>query len=255
MQFYDGTNKNGLCQKVDRLCDSTDTSYPRLDKTSEINQSYEKVVSWIINADGTWQFDDSNKTDLPRATFNLTEGQEPYTFASDYLQIEHMDVRKSATDPWIRLIPLDRQELGDLTTEEYFGVDSSGNPSKGIPTHFDMITDDSFRLYPAPAAADMTLASGARVTFKRSPTAFTATSATTDDSTVPGFVASFHEILAYMASIPYCIKYHPDRVGAYLQIIGDFPQPTGMKKGLLEHYSYREKAKRHIISPRLTPHM
>lgn len=235
-----------MCQKVDRLCDSTDTSYSRLDKTSEINQAYERVVSWLINADGTWQFDDSNKTDQPRATFNLTEGQEPYTFASDYLQIEAMDVRKSATDPWVRLISLDHSELGELTPEEYFGVDSSGNPNKGIPTHFDMFTDDSFRLYPAPAAASMTLASGARVWFKRSPTAFTATSATTDDSTNPGFATPFHEILAYMASIPYCAKYKKDRVALYTNDV------ERIKRDLITHYSYREKYKRKILTPKLT---
>lgn len=242
MQFYDGTNKNGICQKIDRLCDSTDTSYPRLDKTSEVNQAYEKVISWIINADGTWQFDDSNKSDQPRGTLTLVQGQEAYTFASDYLQIEAMDV-KDVSGNWYRLKPLDHSDLGDQTPEQYFGT------TAGTPQYFDLFTDDSFRLYPSPSSTYVTLTAGLRVWFKRAPTAFTATSATTDDSTTPGFASPFHEILAYMAAIPYCMKYHPQRVAAYLQVIGDTePRATGMKAGLVKHYSMRDKATRKVMT-------
>ena len=230
---------------IDELCDSTDTSYSRQRKTKNVNLGVKRVDAFIINADGTWQYDASTQTDQPRATFNLTEGQEPYTFASDYLQIEAMDVRKSATDPWVRLIPLDHSELGDLTPEEYFGVDSSGNPNKGIPTHFDMFTDDSFRLYPAPAAASMTLASGGRVWFKRNSPLFTVASNTDTDTAEPGFAIN-HEILAHMSSIPYCIKYHKDRVPAYLSEI------ERMKLEIIKHYSYREKMWRKILTPKLT---
>jgi len=226
---------------IDELCDSTDTSYSRQRKTRNVNEGVKKVDAFLINADGTWQYDASTHTDQPRATFNLTEGQEPYTFASDYLQIEAMDVRQSAIAPWRRLIPLDHSELREMTPEEYFGVDASGNPTKGIPTHFDMFTDDSFRLYPAPAAASMTLASGARVWFKRNSPLFTVASDTTADSTEPGFALN-HEILAYMASIPYCIKYHSDRVPAYLREI------EKLKTGIIEHYSHREKMKRKFIT-------
>ena len=52
MQFYgsptstDATYKQGICQEIDGLCDSTDTSYPREDKTRRVNTAYKEVVNW-----------------------------------------------------------------------------------------------------------------------------------------------------------------------------------------------------------------
>ena len=257
MKFADYTTLQGIVQKIDELCDSTDTSYTRLHKTRNVNEAYKQVVGWIINADGTWQFDDSNMSDEPKGTFNLVEGQQSYTFAADYLQIEMMEIL-DVDGNWKKIKPLDHSDLYEQSPDEYFGVDASGNPNKGFPLYFDLFTDDSFRLYPAPTADSATLTAGGRVWFKRIPTAFSvvgtpASPSTADDNTEPGFASPFHEILAYMASIPYCMKYHKDRVNDYRAVIGDFPRPVGMKEAIIKHYAYREKSKRKIMTPHLTP--
>lgn len=241
-------NISHLIIKLRDLCDADSTSLPVSALTDigtiDINESLKQVVNWILLADGTWQFDDLNHTDQPRGKGTLVEGQEVYTFASAYLQIEAIDVM-DLNSHYIRLKPLDHSELGDQSPDEYFGLDSDGTPKTGMPEYYDLFTDDSFRLYPSPGAAYCTLASGLRVWFKRAPATFTAAQIITGTKE-PGF-AVCHEILAYMAAIPFCMKYHKDRVGLYQAEV------LRMKDEIIRHYSHRERQKRKQITFQSTP--
>lgn len=248
MILYNATTKQGILQEIDRLCDTNDTSYTRQNKTARVNQAYEQVVGWLINADGTWQFDDSNYATLPIGLYNLTEGQTSYTFASDFLDIEEVNIL-TAGGQYKKIQPIDHRELigargassgvlsrdfgGGLSIEEYFGI-TTGNTPKGMPTHYDK-WEDSIKLYPAPAAASVTLASGLKIYFKRTAQLFTVASDTSTDTTEPGFASPWHIILAYMAAIPYCALYKPQRV-AWLN--KEFER---MKAELINHYARRQK--------------
>ena len=231
MQLDGHANGFDLNTLIDDLCDSTDTSFPVAKKVLQINAFYEELVGKIINSDGTWQYDDTNFTDHPRGKGTLVEGQEDYSFSSEYLQIEAVEVLDT-NNQYVRLKVLDHQELGGLSPQEYFGVDSSGNPIKNLPEYFDQ-QGDTIRLYPAPAAANVTLTNGIRVWFKRAPDLFT----TSDTTQEPGLPSSYHSILAYGAALPYCMKYKKDRIPSYQAKVKE------MTEGLLEHYAHREKAK------------
>ncbi len=207
MQFYNATDQSGLCQEVDRLCDTTDTTYTRLAKTARLTQGMEELVGEIIAIDGTWQYDDTNQTTEPIGLGTLVADQTSYSFVSEYLDILHIDV-KDASGNWYRLLPVDRDDMDGQTPEQYFGTTS------GRPLYYDK-AGDTIRLYPAPSSSSVTLASGLRTTFKRAPVAFTATSAATADTTEPGLPSSYHVLLAYMAAIPYCMSYKPERVALY----------------------------------------
>lgn len=234
MPLYDATNKTGLCQEIDRLCDTTDTSYTRLDKTARLNQSMEELVGEIIMVSGDWQYDDTNHTTEPVGTGNLVADQSSYSFATEYLTIEHIDV-KNADGNWYRLDPMDRKDLQGMTPEEYFGTVS------GAPEYYDKV-GDTVRLYPSPAAANVTLTAGLRVTFKRAPQAFTAASTTDADTTKAGLPSSYHVLLAYMAAIPYCMSYKPERVALYEK------KKDELKKKLLAFYGRRQQDKRDYFS-------
>lgn len=225
------------------LCDADTTSYTAADLLRRVNSALEELVSMIINADGTWQYDDTNYTDSPVGTGNLVEGQEAYTFAADYLQVEAIEVLDTASPAtYRRLKPLDKGELGDLSTEEYFGLTSAGNPQTGFPEYFDQV-GDTFRLYPAPTSTVVTLTAGVKVYFKRTASIYTSAEVTTGTKE-PGLPSTHHVLLAYMAAVPYCMSYKKDRV-AWLE-----KKIDSMKKTLLAHYAHREKAKRKIMSMR-----
>lgn len=236
MQFNPGSS-NGILDEINSICDSDSTSYPTADKTRRVNAAYEELIGDIINADGTWQYDDTNLTDHPIGTGTLVEGQEDYAFATEYLQIEQVEILDNASPAFYRKIkPLDKGELGDLSTEEYFGLTTAGNPQIGFPEYFDQV-GDTIRLYPAPTATSCTLASGLKIYFKRTADLFT----TADTTQSPGLPSTHHILLAYMASVPYCMSYKKDRV-AWLE-----KKIDAMKKTLLQHYAHREKAKRKIM--------
>lgn len=214
------------------LCDTDINSYPLNDVIRAINAGYEEAISEIINADGFWQWDDTNHTDLPRGKGTLVEGQEQYSFATDYLQIEAVEILDSA-NRYVRIKPLDHHELlHGQSPQEYFGVDASGNPNTGFPDYFDQVGDSLF-LYPAPTATSVTLTNGIRVWFKRTADLFTIA----DTTQSPGLPSTHHSLLAYMAALPYCMKNHQDRVGLYEK------KKEEMMKSLLDHYARREKSR------------
>lgn len=243
MQFYDSVSKRGICQEIDRLSDTDDTSYPRLDKTARANDALETVTAWIINADGTFQFDDTNYTDLPVGTGNLVSGQSSYSFSAEYLDILEIDILDLG-GIYVRIDPFDPEELG-MSFDEWT-VSNAGTPPNGFPRYYDKV-GDSFRLDKSPTASFCTLSSGLKVRFKRTASLFTATSATTADTKEPGFASPFHVIVAYMAALPYCMTYKKDRVPLLERKIGDTDPPSGMKKQIIKHYALREKDKRHVM--------
>ena len=242
MQFYDATNKRAISQEIDRLCDSDDTAYPRLDKTARVNDGLEEMVAEAISSDGVWEWDDTNRTDLPIGTGTLVEGQESYSFSAEYLKVVEIDILTTTAGLWRRLKQISRDDLDGLSKEEYFGV-TSGNPAKGMPEFYD-IEGDSIRLFPAPAATSVTLASGLRIQFKRTASLFTPVSTTVADTTEPGFASPFHVLLAYYAAIPYCMAFKKDRVALY-----EKRWDMGMKK-FIKFYGKRNPDRRDVMTPK-----
>ena len=222
------------------LCDADTNSYPAATLLRRINAAYERIVGWLINADGTWEYDDSNYTDLPIGTQTLTESQSAYTFNDKFLQLLEVQV-KNKDGNWIIIKPIDQKEITGITPlSEIYETD-------GFPQFYDKVTDDTIKFYPAPTATDVTLASGLKIRFKRTSDIFTSAEVTTGKN-VPGFVSTYHYILSYMAAIPYCMSYKKDRVALYERKVGSIdprsPYYGGMAKELIKAYSSREKDKR-----------
>jgi hypothetical protein len=221
-------------QEARDLCDADTTSYPAATLLRRINQAYEQVVGWLINADGSWQFDDSNNTNLPIGTQTLVASQNAYTFNDKFLQILEVQI-KDVNGNWQIIEPIDQKEFSDSTPlDEAF-------KTAGMPQYYDKVSDDTIKLYPAPSAANCTLASGLKIKFKRTAAIFTSAEVSTGTK-VPGFASTYHYILSYMAAIPYCMSYKKDRVALYEKIVMD------MKKELIELYSQREKDVRKIMT-------
>ncbi len=228
MIFYNDTNKNGICQEADRLCDSDDTSYPRIAKTSRANQAMNFIIGKLINADGTWQFDDSNYTDLPVGTGTLTATIALYTFSEEFLDIENIKIR-DVNGKWSILKPIDQMQT-DIPLEELSKVD-------GLPYAYDKVTDDTIRLIPAPKADSVYDGANIKIQFKRKQSDFDFATDTSEDTKEPGFAIN-HEVIAFMIAIPQCMVYHQNRVALYEK------RRDEMIKEIVSHYGQREKDKR-----------
>lgn len=231
------------------LCDADTTSYPAAALLRRINYAYEIVVGWIIGADGTWQFDDTNYTNFPIGTYTLTAGTGRYSFNDKFLQLEEVQILRAGTGGNYEIIPpLDQKELGDQITplDEIYS-------ENGFPQFYDKVSDDTIELFPSPASADVNLTNGLKIRFKRTADLYTSAQVTTGTKE-PGFASSFHSILSYMAARPYCLTYKPERVTMIDKVIGDTTlEPTGMKVAILNHYSRRSKDQRKRMTMAFTP--
>ena len=239
MQFKtDASETKGqdIVSVINDQCDSDATSYPIASKTLNANIAYEELVGLILQADGTWQFDDDvNNSTLPRGTGNLVEGQESYTFASTYLEVDQIDILDTA-GVYRKILPLDPADLGDMTPEEYFGSTTSLT-KKGMPEYYD-IQGTTIRLYPAPTSTSVTLTNGIRVLFRRTVDLFTVS----DTTQTPVIPSVFHYLIGYMASLPFCAKYKKDRV-AWLE-----KKIMEGKQAMVKFYSKRERDRRKIMT-------
>lgn len=239
MKFYDATNKRAICQKIDRICDTSDDSYSRLNKTADVNDALEEIVGDLVNEDGVLQFDDTNYTTLPRGKGTLVEGQEWFSYATEYLKVEEVHIL-NLNNVYQKIDQIDEQDLGGLSWEEYFGRDSSGNPNKGFPTKYDVL-GDSIRLGLAPAAASITLTNGIQIVFKRTAQLFTAVSTTAEDTTEPGIPSPYHVLLCFKAALNYCGNYKKDRVP---YILGEIEK---LEKKLTKHMSKKNPDYRKVM--------
>lgn len=222
MQYQSHANNEDHVSEIRDLCDANSTQYTIEAITRRFNLSLQELVGDIISADGVWQFDDTNYTDVPIGTINLDNGTQIYSFTDDLLQIEQIKI-KDINGRWSILHPIDPKDFKTIAIEEYF-------PTTGLPTHYD-IFGDSIKLYPAPSSSNVTLTAGLRVHFKRKGSAFT----TTDTTKSPGIPVPYENILDYMVAIPYCAKYKPERVPLYKRKVDE------IKPKLIEHYVFRLK--------------
>jgi hypothetical protein len=216
---------------INFLCSTDDTQFTAANKLIILNSAFERLVGLIINADGTWQFDDTNYTDRPRGTIDLTDGQSAYTFSDEFLDVEWIKI-KDINENWLKLTPID-QSNNDFVLENYLETD-------GVPLYYDK-NGDTIDLYPAPSATEVTLTAGLKIQFKRTASIFTSAEWTTGNK-VPGIASPYHEILAYMTAITYCMTLKKDRVGLYEKRVDE-----GIKD-MLKYYSRREKDTKKVMT-------
>jgi len=213
------------------LCDANTVDYTAADLLRRINAAYEDVVGYIVGLDGLWQFDDTNYTDFPIGLTTLVASQQDYTFDSSHLEIEGVSVLDNS-GIWQPLTPIDPSQMGQDPAEF--------QKTDGRPIWYDK-QGRSLLLYPAPGSADVTLASGLKVFFKRTADIYTSAEVTTGTKE-PGFVSTCHVILAYKAAIPFCAAYRPERV-RFLQ-----SEVEKYEKKLKEHYGRRELDRKKVMS-------
>lgn len=222
-----------LKTKARFLTNTSSDTYEDNDIEMNINDWYKRVVSWIWEATGTWEYDDSNKTTLPVATADLGDGREDYTLPTDSQMIVEIEVKDNDGN-WHGLDEIDKSEM-DTPSEKY--------EDDGLPKFYDLIGNSAI-LYPTPSSSDVTISNGLRVHVSRNVDKL---SATTDK---PGFNKQFHVILAYGAALDWCIAFQDSNkeVDIRRQIIGD-STTAGLKTELRNYYGRRNRDSKRKLNP------
>ena len=172
----------------------TDTaSYPLIQFCRSANYWYRKADSWIWQATGTWEFDDSNYTDFPIATTTLVANQQDYEIPSAARKIDRIEVLDDVGDYHL-IKPFDKSQIKGASMSEFM-------EEAGFPNYYDLV-GNSVLLYPKPSASDVTTSAGLKLYFSRDINAF----AVTDTATEPGFDNHFHRIISLGSSYDYCMS-------------------------------------------------
>lgn len=220
-----------------KLVDADSTSYVDADLLRRVNAAYEDVVGELINADGTWEFDDTNYTNTPLGTINLVSGQSSYSFLDTFLDIDNVKIQ-DLNGLWHILQPISQSQT-DTPLEMYL-------ITPAFPIWYAK-DGNTIRLYPSPASSVIQMTSGLKVQFKRTANLFQESDVNTG-TLAPGFASPWHMILSYKAALPYAMSYKPARVGPITNEI------TRLNAGLIAHYGQREKDARKVISPKFEDH-
>lgn len=239
MQFSDTSTRQGLIQDCEDLCGFAATGISGTSATLQsftrwINTRYMEATGLIISADGRWQWDDSNQTNQPVATFSLVIDQQDYSIISaapdtdkDWLVIDKVELKDSNGD-WYFLNPVDKSDA-NVSIDEVYSI-------SGTPLYYDM-EGTSIKLYPA---SNYTSTDGAKIWFKRAPLLF----ATTDTTKRPGFASIFHRYLSIGASLDYCVTKDMERAKNLSAIL------DGLKIEILKYYGRRTGYERKRITRR-----
>lgn len=163
MKFSDTTNKRGLIQDCETLLGMTDAEISGNTTLLEtftrmINAWYRRVNSWIWESTGTWEYDDSNYTDLPIATTTIVDDQQDYEIPSTAQKIDRVEVKDIAGNYQL-ITPIDKSQIKTLAMSEF-------QETAGMPTYYDLVGRSLF-LYPKPDTTKVTATAGLKIYFTR----------------------------------------------------------------------------------------
>lgn len=183
--IYSGdTDGQDIVSLSNDLCDTSNLTYPIAEKTRAANKSLRNIWSWIFEAYGGWQYDDSNNTtNFPDATTTLNISQKDYDLPTEALTIRSVEVKNNGASTWYPLIPLTEELIIQQGLSENALYTSTGTPI------YYTLEGSSINIYPS---SSYTQSGSLRVSFDRGSTAFSTTSTTQQ----PGFASEFHEAVA-----------------------------------------------------------
>jgi hypothetical protein len=179
--FSDTVNNLGILQQVRSLARVDSTQWPTYKVVNSVNNWLDLVTGYAIQADRSFQWDDTNHTKLPIGTTNLVANQAEYSFLTDeqgntILNLSRIDILDPSGE-YRQLELIDHSEVQGALDGFY--------TSTGLPLYYDKIADNIIRLYPEPATS---VTAGLKFYFQRSASYFTAS----DTTKAPGVAPMLH---------------------------------------------------------------
>lgn len=161
--------------------------------TRGINARYHQVVSIILDAEGGWDFDDSNNSGEATLLKNLVADDAFVSLAATdkVLKIRRAEITYDGTN-WKKMEPLNKGQSG-----KPFDTTSIKNQFNSAEPYYDQVGLRVYT-YPRPTTAQT---NGIKFWIDREIDEF----ATTDTTQEPGFAEPFHRMLSVGASLDWAI--------------------------------------------------
>ena len=180
MVFSNTSDNNGILQQTRNLARVDSSQWPTQRVVNSCNNWLDFLAGYAIGSDTRFRWDDTNHTDLPEGTRELTINVSDYSFLTDedsnrILTLLGISILQNGK--YEVLTPVDRND-------PYYDSSTFGQVS-GTPTQYDKISDNIIRLDRKPTA---TVSAGLKFYFQRSPSYFVAA----DTTKQPGFAPVLH---------------------------------------------------------------
>lgn len=205
---------------------TTSTNWTDANILIDLNNGLDEVASIIQQADGNWQWEDTNQTDLPIGTTDINSGQQDYEIDQTFLKVEKVWIHTTATDTtWHELTYIeDKSKFLDLVSTQ----------DTGVPTSFTIIGNSIlFDTFPNYASTN-----GLKVLFARNVKYFSGGETAVATTSAPGFNPQFHKYLSLYAQREWLEAYekgndHLNKVLIRMQ---------KMEKDMQKYYSSKKKS-------------
>ena len=196
MQYNNESTQQGILQdisfwtKADKGITDADlfVAYTLAERTRNCNLGLDRLVALVLSADGRWEWDDTNQSDLPIGRTDIVDGQRDYGITgATFLRITKV-MAKDRAGIYRELKPIDKHDRRDAKS-------MNEDRLSGVPLKYDKMANSIF-LEPKP---DYDSTGGLRVFFQRNVVYF----ATDDTTQEPGFAQPFHRLIPLYASEDY----------------------------------------------------
>jgi hypothetical protein len=186
-------NFTQICDKIDRACGTTSTSYTTAQKATDVNIALDDIFSIALKARG-WNVDDFNHSKDPFISTNLVSGTKNYNFSRDedsnlILAVNRVLVADS-TGNFNEIEPV------DMYSSEWTGYFFGTQIGSGTPIRYGK-TGNGIYLSPTP---NYNYASGLKVLIDREASYFVYT----DTTKVSGIDGLCHDYLYLKPAYEYC---------------------------------------------------
>lgn len=220
MRFNDATNKElSLYHDALMWAGAKELSFDITRFTRSANFALDAVLRKIYKADGRFQYDDFNNTDLPIATTDLVANKDHIPLEDGHLKVTRFRI-KDKQGNWKTLKPVDRRELTDDQLNE-----------TGEPEFYDKLGNNAFMI-PKP---DYSAEDGAELQFQRGSNYF----AIDDTTKEPGFPVPFHRYISLLPARDYVLS---ETIPNKLQPIDTEIQRLDTE--LVEFFAFRDRDER-----------
>lgn len=178
-----------------------------------------------MTADGRWQIDDNNYTDLPIAVTNIVSGQQDYSLDDAAMEIEAVFMKNASSGIWQEIRPVDISgRNSDWPANNIWLLPTS---DAGIPTGYDKVGRTLF----FSAIPNYNSTGGLKVVFKRGPSYFVST----DTTKSPGVPVIFQNYIYRYAAWLYLVDKNPSKADRlYQTVLRD-------ENAITDFFAHREK--------------
>lgn len=187
--FSNTGSNNGIVQQARDLARVDSTQWATQKIVNSCNNWLDRIFTYGKHKDRNFQLDDSNHTALPEGTMQLTINVSDYSFLTDEQGNRITNITGVSLLTNGKYVPLKLVDRNDPNIDpSEFGAVS------GVPTMYDKIADNVFRLDKLPIA---TVSAGLKIFFQRSPSYFTASDTTKEPGVAPDLHRGFVVASAY----------------------------------------------------------